>query len=294
MSEISNQIRMDYAKKDDARDEGLTVPGDIDCTYDIAYGEDETWQKLDIYRPKSAGDGLLPVIVSVHGGAWVYGDKERYRFYCMDLARRGFAVVNFTYRLAPEFKYPASLEDTNLVMQWCCENHAAYGLDMNNLFAVGDSAGAHLLCIYACFLTNPDYAGKYDMTPPQDFVIKAMALNCGLYHVDLVSCKEQTRKLMAELLPEGGTKAEQDLVSPDLYINGDFPPTFFMTAPKDTLLPQAQVLQLALIKAQVDFTYRFYCDLQSSLSHVFHLNIRSEWAEKCNDEECDFFRKFIS
>ena len=62
------------------------------------------WQKLDVYRQKDA-TGKLPVIVSVHGGGWVYGDKERYQFYCMDLAERGFAVVNFSYRLAPEYKF---------------------------------------------------------------------------------------------------------------------------------------------------------------------------------------------
>ena len=84
------------------------------------------------------------------------------------------------------------------------------------------------------------------------------------------------------------------MMSPDLFIESGFPPTFFMTAPRDFLLPQAQVLQLALLKANVDFTYRFYCDARSSLGHVFNLNIKLEWAAKCNDEECEFFRQFIS
>ncbi len=293
MSVISDEIRRQFGQTDDERDAGLTVPEDLDCKRDIVYGEDTTWQVLDVYRPKSAGDKKLPVIVSVHGGGWVYGDKERYQFYCMNLAQRGFAVVNFSYRLAPEHKFPASIEDTNLVMKWCQDNRDAYGLDLDNLFAVGDSAGAHILCMYACILTNPEYAKNYSLVPPENFSFKAIALNCGMYHLDMISCNDQTRALMADCLPHGGTPEEQKLVSPDLYIESSFPPTFFMTAPKDFFLSQAQLLQLALIKAQVDFTYRFYCDLQSSLGHVFHLNIRSEWAKKCNDEECHFFQRFI-
>ena len=67
---------------------------------------------MDVYRPRDT-DAVIPVIVSVHGGGWGYGDKERYQYYCMSLAQQGFAVVNFSYRLASKYKFPAPLEDTN-------------------------------------------------------------------------------------------------------------------------------------------------------------------------------------
>lgn len=104
---------------------------------------------LDVYRPKATNiEEKLPVIVSVHGGGWVYGDKEGYQYYCMSLAQRGFAVVNFSYRLAPESKFPASIIDTNLVFGWILDHAEEYGFDTENIFAVGDSAGAHMLvCI---------------------------------------------------------------------------------------------------------------------------------------------------
>ena len=103
MSEMSDTIRKLFREGDDRRDAGLTTPEGIRRFDDIVYGEDAERQILDVYRPKDKA-GVLPVIVSVHGGGWVYGDKERYQYYCMDLACRGFAVVNFTYRLAPEYK----------------------------------------------------------------------------------------------------------------------------------------------------------------------------------------------
>ena len=137
MVRISDIIRAEFAEGDNKRDAGLKTPENIVRYDDIIYGTESKWQKLDVYRPKDA-TGKLPVIVSVHGGGWVYGDKERYQFYCMDLAERGFAVVNFSYRLAPEYKFPASLEDTNFVFTWVLENAETYRLDTEKLFAVGD------------------------------------------------------------------------------------------------------------------------------------------------------------
>ena len=60
----------------------------------------------------------------------------------MSLVKRGFAVVNYTYRLAPEYQYPAPLEDTNRVVTWVMEHAGEYDLDTENVFMVGDSAGA--------------------------------------------------------------------------------------------------------------------------------------------------------
>lgn len=166
MVRISDIIRAEFAEEDNKRDAGLKTPENIVRYDDIIYGTESKWQKLDVYRQKDA-TGKLPVIVSVHGGGWVYGDKERYQFYCMDLAERGFAVVNFSYRLAPEYKFPASLEDTNSVFTWVLENAETYRLDTEKLFAVGDSAGAHILSLYLDICTNPDYAANYKFHIPE-------------------------------------------------------------------------------------------------------------------------------
>ena len=116
MSFMSEQIRKSFKEGDDIRDAGLQTPQDVIRYDDIQYGPDREWQVMDLYRPRFAEGAVLPVIFSIHGGGWVYGDKERYQYYCMSLAQRGFAVLNFTYRLAPEFQYPAPREDTFLVV----------------------------------------------------------------------------------------------------------------------------------------------------------------------------------
>ena len=147
MSFISFMLRTAFRRSDDKRDAGLTTPEGIERFDDLRYGEDARWNLLDVYRPKGI-EGKLPVIVSVHGGGWVYGDKERYQYYCMSLAEHGFAVVNFTYRLAPKHKFPAALEDTNAVFHWLMRHGADYGLEPSRVFGVGDSAGAQLLGLF--------------------------------------------------------------------------------------------------------------------------------------------------
>ena len=109
MSKISDKTRREFKAGDDIRDAGLTTPNDVVRFDDIRYGDDDPLQALDVYRPRAAEGKVLPVIISVHGGGWVYGDKERYQYYCMGLAQRGFAVINYSYRLAPEHPFPAAV-----------------------------------------------------------------------------------------------------------------------------------------------------------------------------------------
>ena len=293
MSKTSDTIRTEWAKGDAKRDEGLTTPPEIERFDNLVYGDDDVCQKLDVYRPKADRGLRLPVIVSVHGGAWVYGDKELYQFYCMNLALRGFAVVNFTYRLAPEWKFPASLQDTVLVVEWIKKHAEEYDMDADNVFMVGDSAGAHILGLFCNLCTNPAYASRFDFAAPKDFAPRAVALNCGKYTFRKTSDDDQTEdpELLSDFLPHGGAEDDFDLVEVADYVTSDFPPAFVMTCYNDFLKYQAPHLCDRLIKAVVPFSFNMYGDSKDPLYHVFHVNIRTEAAEKCNDDECAFFAK---
>jgi acetyl esterase/lipase len=290
MSEFTDMIRFTFKEGDDKRDAGLTTPEDVVRYDDIVYGEDDKWQILDVYRPKDL-TGALPVIVSVHGGAWVYGDKELYQYYCMDLAQRGFAVVNFTYRLAPEYQFPASIEDTNLVFTWVLEHAAQYGFDTERIFAVGDSAGAHTLGLYTAICTNLEYAKEYKFAPPKGFAPKAVGFNCGVYQVTLDREEDANhRALMAEYLPGKGTETEMERIDVAKHVTKDFPPVFIMTATADFLMDQPANMIHRFMEEKVPFVFRFYGDAEHDLGHVFHVNVRSQEGRVCNDEECEFFR----
>lgn len=293
MSKTSDWVRETFGKTDTERDKGLTTPDDIVRYDNIIYGDDPQWQALDVYRPAKVG--ALPVIVSVHGGGWVYGDKERYQFYCMSLAQRGFAVVNFTYRLAPEVKFPASVEDTNLVFSWVLENADTYGFDTRYVFGVGDSAGAHNLAMFSAMCTNPEYAARFPFAPPEGFVPTAIALNCGAYWIAISDKPEDefSTNLMADYLPDKGSAEELISINAGEQVTGTFPPTFLMTAEDDFLKIQAPNFAEKLLKNNVPFVYRYYREKERKLAHVFHLDIRLDAATLCNDEECAFFKSFV-
>ena len=290
MSTTSEMIRKMFREGDDIRDAGLRSPDDIVRWDNILYGIDSEWQILDVYRPRAENGKKLPVIVSVHGGGWVYGDKERYQFYCMNLAQRGFAVVNYSYRLAPESKFPASLEDTNLVFSWVLAHGEEYGFDLKHVFGVGDSAGAHILGLYTCICTNTEYADQFPFHAPLGFVPSAIALNCGAYLLEANrSVPDLTTCLMEDFLPGHGTSAELERITVTNHILPNFPPVFLMTATGDFMMAQAPILAKKLAETAIPFVYRFYGDSTHELGHVFHLNIRSKNARVCNDEECAFF-----
>lgn len=293
MSITSKLIRFAFKHSDDKRDAGLTTPADIRRFDDISYGPDKTWNVLDVYRPKTE-EGALPVIVSVHGGGWVYGDKERYQYYCMSLAQRGFAVVNYTYRLAPKHKYPAPLEDTVRVFEWLLGHASEYGFDTENIFAVGDSAGAQLLGLFSCLCTNEAYGNNLlPIHAPEGFRPKAVALNCGVYRIEKSKKKDLTTKLMADYLPGRGTEEELRWVSVIEHVTAAFPPAFVMTAEGDFLADQAPPFVEKLQNLGVKTEYHYYGEGEHKLGHVFHCNLRLPEAQRCNDEECAFFRIYL-
>ena len=179
LSEKVRDIRVNWKISDDKRDEGLTTPEDIVRFDNISYGPYGSDNLLDIYHQKEVTKPQK-TIISVHGGGWVYGSKEQYQFYGMRLAQRGFTFVNFNYRLAPEHKYPAALEDINQVFCFVRDHAKEYAIDTDHLFVVGDSAGAQLSTQYLTICSNPEYAKQFPFVP-SGLKVRAVGLNCGVY-----------------------------------------------------------------------------------------------------------------
>lgn len=110
---------------------------------DLAFGPDRR-QRLDLYRPTASGPaGRLPVIVFLYGGSWSSGEKAGYRFVGQALAARGFLVAVPDYRLVPEVRYPAFLEDNAAAVRWVAANAERFGADPARVVLVGHSAGAY-------------------------------------------------------------------------------------------------------------------------------------------------------
>ena len=293
MNETIQNMRLQWAKGDAKRDAGLTVPEGLVRHLDIPYGPHNE-NLLDVYYPVDT-DAPLPTIVNIHGGGWFYGSKELYSHYAMRLALRGFTVVNFDYRLAPEYKYPAPLEDTCKVLFWMQEHGAEYHIDLNNVFTVGDSAGGQIEYQVLTMLTNPEFAALFPFPVPQNFCVRGCGMNCGCYFVPL--SRLLSPKMMGPLF-EAYFPTEYLPIIPQLkagkYITDRFPPAFVMTAQNDYLRMMAAPLHRLLKRKGVESVLKIYgTKAQKDIGHVFHLNCRSALADQCNDEQCAFFRAHL-
>lgn len=284
-SQLSPYItRVTFWVSDTIRDRGLRTPEDIERVDDLHYGEDKM-QVLDIYYPKGTTQAL-PTIVSIHGGGYTYGDKDRYQYYCMNLAQRGFTVVNFSYRLAPGAKYPAQLNDTNAAITYACEHADEYYIDTDNIFIVGDSAGAQLNSQYSAAVTNPEYAKLLNLQIPE-FTLRAIALNCGGYDME-----ERSQSMSYYIDGDYARYAEElDVLG---HITADFPPSFVMSSTGDMALPNAQPMSDFLKEKGIKSELHIYGDETTKPPHVFHCDIRSRYATWCNDDECAFFEKYVA
>ena len=203
----------------------------------------------------------------------------------MDLARRGFAVVNFSYRLAPKSPYPAQLMDAFSVLAMVAEHAEEYHVDRGNVFFVGDSAGGHLNAQVSAAVSNPDYASLLGVTVP-DLTVRATALNCGVYEAK--DTFEGMRRVFA-----GDFSAYEEELDIIGHLSKDFPPAFVMSSLGDMCLPYAEPMYEALKEVGAEAELHIYGTKEKKLGHVFHLNMRSEQARECNDEECAFFREHL-
>ncbi|MHB8877434.1 MAG: alpha/beta hydrolase [Myxococcaceae bacterium] len=135
----------------------------------IAYVEAETPHEqkhhLNLYLP--AGKGF-PTVVFVHGGGWRLGDRDlpfdAYGKLGRRLARRGIAMAIISYRLAPAHKHPAHIQDVARALSWTLSHIGGYGGDPGRVFAMGHSAGAHLVTLAA---TDPRWLTEAGARPSQ-------------------------------------------------------------------------------------------------------------------------------
>ncbi len=295
MSITSHIVRTLFTIGDLKRDLGWIPPTNVEAVENVSYGSCDKWHLLDLYRPKDA-EGKLPVLLNIHGGAWVYGDKKVYAPYCMYLATQGFAVVNASYRLAPKHTFPAPLEDVGAMVEWVVDHAEEYGLDVSNLFFVGDSAGAHLATAYTAIQLNEAYAKSFPgIKVDERFIPKGLLLNCGVFDIE-VEWKKQGRALtpfLTDLLGEKPTVESVKQMSPAQFITSDFPSVHLTTSNGDFLRKHSYRLKEVLEKKSVEVVFKEYGEKKKPQGHVFHLNLKNKVGQECNADQLEFVKQMM-
>lgn len=143
-------------------------------TTDVAYGA-HTSQRLDVYQPAQSSEVAHPVVVLLHGGGFIRGDKLQRENFGFWGARAGFVTVLPNYRLAPESRWPSGPEDVALVWSWVRAHGRAFAGDPRRVVLMGESAGAaHVAAASLCRRFQPP-----------DFDVAAVALLSGPYNPKL-------------------------------------------------------------------------------------------------------------
>ena len=215
---------------------------DVRVVRNISYGPHRL-QKLDVYRssltPKNA-----PVLMYIHGGAWVFGDKrEQARPMMFEFVRQGWVVVSVNYRLAPFDRWPAHIRDVTSALAWVKKNIGVHGGNPEHVVVSGGSAGGHLAALLA-LTSNSRELREPHLDPNIDLSVDGAIPFYGVH--DMTGDPRQwrgTQKSLVTLL-ESAVMFEKVAANPELFrlasphhrIAPDAPPFLVIQGRSDTLV----------------------------------------------------------
>ena len=194
-----------------------------DIVYDDALPDVCT---LDVYCPPLKGREKYPVLVDVHGGGWITGDKHWRRGLNRAFADMGLCVISPNYGLSPRFKYPECVKHLFACFKWICDHAEERRLDLDNVLITGDSAGGQLACLVLAIQNNAEVKARIGaVDSPLRF--KGGMLVCGAYDPDSMAKNILSNKLFLEMTGYGRKHLREfkdyDLMNPVNFVDKDFP-----------------------------------------------------------------------
>jgi acetyl esterase len=209
-----------------------------------------------LYR--SAKNGTLPVLVFLHGGGWVVGNIDSHEAMCRHLANRAeCAVLSVDYRMGPEHKFPAAVEDCFAATVWTAGNAAALGVDPGRLAVGGDSAGGNLAAVVSLLARDkraPRISCQILIYPATDAAMRHDSV--ARYAEGYVLTRATMRWFYEQYLRTPDDAADwrvSPLLAPDL---SRLPPAYVLTAGYDPLCDEGDAYAARLAAAGVPVTHR--------------------------------------
>jgi acetyl esterase/lipase len=204
---------------------------------------------LNIYFPAEKTKKTYPLVVFIHGGAWIYNDNYADLNYMSNtvsgLLDAGYAVASIDYRFASEAPFPANLQDCNQAVNYLITNASEYSLDPKNIALMGFSAGGHLASMLA-LANNAKVKNHFSDSKPKFFPIKCVIDYYGPILLEMFPNANNPSSPESKLL--GATPISRpDLAqkaSPLHYIDPTDPPFLIIHGEKDDLVHPNQSMLL--------------------------------------------------
>lgn len=232
------------------------LPANVRYVSDVSFKTiNDLELKLDLLLPTLAADDNRPVVIWIHGGAWMRGNKahdlHRYDQLTSHLLNAGFAFISIDYRLSSQATFPAQAIDCNDALAFLYAHRDDYALDLDRVVLMGTSAGGHLASLIGTssvpptpkFLTNVDQ-------PP--WTIRGVVNFYGPSDLVLLQGKREGVDFENDRSPEARLLGHSPLLRPDLaraaspttYVNAQSPPFLIIHGDQDSRVPISQSILL--------------------------------------------------
>lgn len=247
----------------------------VKVTRDLKYGPDAK-QGFDLYEPVKLTNTPSPIIIFLHGGSFVAGDKAMYANVGYHFAKKGITTVVMTYRLAPEHKWPTGTIDMALQLKWIRDNKDKINADTSQVYLFGHSAGAQHVASYI-------FEEKYQIE--NDGVAGAILASGSVYDTGILNGDADPQYY--DYFGKDASKYETQSILDDL--DGRKVPIFVSYAEydKDNFQYQASKIIPALFKRDGEMPTVKQLMEHNHLSEVFHFNTG-------DDDFSDDIIKFIN
>lgn len=235
-----------------------------DIDYYTGEGYNPEKHKLDVHVPGDGGNG--DVVIWIHGGAWVIGDRTQYAYVGRAFAAKGLITVVVSYRLTPEVQHPGHIRDVAAAFAWVHKHIAEYGGNPKRIFVCGQSAGGHLTSL---LVMNGKYLKEHGL---DSSAVAGFIPVSGVYDVSSERIEHAARLGHSTdkiFTPDAELKKD---ASPILHVRPGLPPMLILVAEKDPLMLRVQAARLRdeLVKAGYS---PGYVELKGEdhVSEIFHI-----------------------
>ncbi|WP_407281221.1 alpha/beta hydrolase [Lactococcus formosensis] len=269
----------------------------------ISYNSDKKRNTFDIYMPQNT-KGPIPVIIWVHGGAYVGGNKTDVKEFATRIAHDAqVAVICPNYALAPDAQYPSQVQQINELIKDLFHHQDKYpSLDFTQIILGGDSAGAQIAAQYAAIQTNKPYANALNFAPlltKQN--LKGVISYCGPVNLqekahdnsNNLLLKAFTKTVAWSLLGTTDWKTDTHLKQASVVpaVTENYPPTYITDGNTLSFAPEGEALAKRLRELNVPVSELFFSDSNKKIGHEYQFDYRTKEAQLCYEQTLQFIQE---